>query len=116
MLRFVWLGAAVFFASSVACIAGPCGSEIGAMQARLNNRLDAAAAVAPQAAETPQALRHQQPTQRSLVSALIALGVVSPKKAKIIGMSMMRANEADEANDLVACERALASVDRTIGE
>jgi hypothetical protein len=118
MLRFVRLGlggAAFLASSSVSCIAGPCAPEIQAWLIKLNDRLEAAAAEAPSAPESLEALRHHQPTLRSLRSSLVMLGVVSPGSAKIIGMAMRRADQADKAGDLAACEGALARVDRLIG-
>lgn len=110
------MSAAVFLASStIDCFAGPCASEIAATERHLNDRLEAAAATAPLGPESIEALHHQQPTPRSLASALAALGVASPESAKMIGRAMRRAKQADEAGDVPACERALARIDRTIG-
>lgn len=112
--RLLGLSAAAFIALTTACAAGPCSPEIAAMEARLNARL-AAAAAAPSAPESAAALRHRQPTPRSLASALVALGVLSREKAKIIGQAMAQARQADQAGNEAACERALDEVERTIG-
>jgi hypothetical protein len=113
--RLLGLSAATFIALTMACAAGPCSTEIATMQARLNARLAAAAAAAPSAPESATALRHRQPTPRSVASALVALGVLSREKAKIIGQAMAQARQADQAGDKAACERALDEVERTIG-
>lgn len=109
------LSAGAIVASTVACAAGPCAPEISAMQARLNARLAEAAAAAPPAPESTQALRHHQPTPRSVASALVSLGVFSPERAKIIREAMSRARRAERAGNTAACERALDDVKRTIG-
>jgi len=51
----------------------------------------------------------------SVASALIAHGVLSPEKGKIIKEAMARARQADQACDNAACERALEEVEHTIG-
>jgi hypothetical protein len=45
---------------------------------------------------------------------LLALGKISPEKAKIIREAMARAREADEAGNKAACEQALEEVERAI--
>jgi len=109
------LSAAVLVATSMACLAGPCSSEIAAVQARLDARLAAKAATGPSAPESAEALRHRQPTPRSIAEALIALGKISPEKAKIIGGAMTRARDADQAGDKAACEDALREVEQALG-
>jgi hypothetical protein len=89
--------------------------RIAATERHLNDRLGAAAAIAPLRPESIEALHHEQPTPRSLASALAALGVASPESAKIIGTAMTQAKRADEARNVAAWERALARIDRTIG-
>lgn len=101
-------------ASTLACSAGPCWPEIARVQAHLDARLAAAVAAAPPGRERAAALHHHQPTPRSIASVLVALGVLSPEKAKIIGNAMERARQADQAGDEAACEQALKEVERTI--
>lgn len=112
--RLLGLSAAAFVALTMTCSAGPCLPEITAMQARLSARLAAAAAAAPSAPESAAALRHRQPTPRSVASALVALGVLSPEKAKIIAEAMARARQADRAGNRAACEDALEEIEHTI--
>jgi hypothetical protein len=45
---------------------------------------------------------------------LLALGKISPEKAKIIREAMARARETDEARNKAACEQALEEVERAI--
>lgn len=113
--RVLGLSAAALVASTMVSFAGPCLPEIVAMEARLNAGLVAAAAAAPSAPESAAALRHRQPTPRSVASALVALGVLSREKAKVIGDAMAQARQANQAGDKAACERALEEVKRTIG-
>jgi hypothetical protein len=113
--RLLVLSAAALVASTMGCAAGPCTPAIAAVQARLNARLAAAAAAAPSEVESAEALRHRQPTPQSVASALIAHGVLSPEKGKIIREAMARARKADQGGDNAACERALDEVEHTIG-
>ena len=108
------LAASVLTWLTIACSAGPCLPEIAAVQARLDARLAAAEATIPSAPESSAALRHQQPTPRSIADALLALGKISPEKAKIIREAMARARETDEAGNKAACEQALEEVERAI--
>lgn len=112
--RVLWLSAGMLAASTLACSAGPCSPEIARVQVHLDARLAAAVAAAPPGRERAAALHHRQPTPRSIASVLVALGVLSPEKAKIIGNAMERARQADQAGDEAACEQALKEVERTI--
>ena len=113
--RLLVVSAAALVASTMGCAAGPCTPAIATVQARLNTRLAAAAAAAPSLPESAQALHHRQPTPHSVASALIALGVLSPEKGKIIREAMARARQADQAGDNAACGQALEEVEHTIG-
>jgi len=108
------LAVSVLTWSTITCSAGPCLPEIAAVQAHLDARLAAAEATISSAPESSAALRHQQPTPRSIADALLALGKISPEKAKIIREGMARAREADEAGNRAACEQALEEVERAI--
>jgi hypothetical protein len=113
-----WLTAAtaiVFVMSSLACVAGPCSSEIASVQARLDARLDARAATGPTAPESAGALRHRQPTPGSIASAERGLGEISPENGKIIREAMAQARAADQAGDKAACDQALKRAERAIG-
>jgi hypothetical protein len=109
-----WLAASFFTALTVTCSAGPCLPEIAAVQARLDARLAAAEAGAPSAPESSAALRHQQPTPHSIADTLLALGKISPEKAKIIRERMAWARQADQAGNRTACQQALEDVERAI--
>ena len=100
--------------SSIDCSAGPCSSDIAAMQARLNARLEEKAAAGPTAPESQNALRHRQPTPRSLAEAERSLGELPPEKGGIVGAAMARARAADAAGDREACERALDEIRQAI--
>ena len=114
-LRLATLGAAAFLASMSMSYAGPCSGEIDRTQARLDARLDAAAAAGPSAPESGAALRHQQPTPGSIAAAESRLGDLSAAAVAAMKAAMARAREADRAGDVSACEQALAEVRRAIG-
>jgi type II secretory pathway component PulM len=112
--RLLALSGVVLAASTTTCSASPCSPEIERLQTRLDTRLETKADAGPSAPESRRALRHDQPTPRSIASAEAKLGEISPEKAKIIRESMARAREADQAGDNSVCEQALAEVRRTI--
>lgn len=114
VMRFAAAAAVMFVTSCVTCSAGPCSSEIAFIQARLDARLDATAATGPTAPESRNALRHRQPTPRSLAAAERGLGELSAEKGKTIAGAMTRARDADRAGDREACERALDEVRQAI--
>jgi hypothetical protein len=107
--------AAVMFAMpSIASLAGPCTSEIASVREHLNERLYAKAGVGPTAPESLGALRHRQPTPRSIAAAERQLGELSGQNGKIIVSALKRAGEADRVGDREACENALDEVWRAI--
>jgi hypothetical protein len=109
------LSAAALAASTIAGYAGPCSPEIDRMQARVDAKLEAAAGAAPSAPESSGALLHHQPTPASIAAAESRLGEISPRTVSAVRAAMARARKADRAGDKVACERALAQVQRRIG-
>lgn len=111
----LWLSAAALTASTIACAAGPCSSDIERMQAHIDARLEAAATSGPSMPEGSNALLNRQPTPRSMAAAEVAQGTISPEKVKVVREAMTRARDADQAGDKVTCEQALAEVQRTIG-
>jgi hypothetical protein len=113
--RLLGLSAATLTASTIACAAGPCSSEIERMQAHLDARLEAAASTGPSLPEGSNALLHRQPTPSSMAAAEIAHGKISPEKAEVVRAAMARARKADQAGDKATCEQALAEVQRSIG-
>jgi hypothetical protein len=104
----------MFVMSSIACSAGPCTSEIAAVRERLNARLYAKAAVGPMAPESLGALRHRQPTPRSIAAAERQLGESSGQNGKIIVSALKRAGDADRVGDRETCENALDEIWRAI--
>ncbi len=76
----------------------------------------AAARNGPTARETNAATDHRQPTPDSIAAAESRIGDISPGVVTVIETGMARAREADAANDRAVCERALAEVERAIGQ
>src|ERR1700738_532500 len=98
IMRLLVLGA-VFAASTSAGYAGPCSRAIDGMQARIDARLEAAGAAGPMAPVGSDAYLHRQPTPRSLAAAEARLGEVSPQTIAAVRAAMIRARDADRAND-----------------
>jgi hypothetical protein len=108
---------AIILALSVsASYAGPCSQEIDRMQAKFDAKLEARAAVAPSAPESPAATAHHQPTPNSIAGAEAELGVLSPKQVTAVTEALGRAREADRVGDQSACEQALSVAQHTLGE
>ena len=107
--------AAALAASMPAAYAGPCTHEIGRVQAVIDARLEAKAAAGPAARESTAATMNRQPTPGSIAAAEARLGEVSPQTIEAVGAAMAHARAADRADDKIACERALADVQRVIG-
>lgn len=113
--RLLVFGALALAASISASYAGPCSDQISNMQARIDAKLEAKAAAGPTARQGVGAGMHAQPTPRSVGSAEVALGQVSPETFDTVRQAMLRARAADSAGDKNACEQALADVQRAIG-
>ena len=90
-----------------AAVAGPCASEIYDVQVAIDQRLNAAAARGPEAAESSQATMHRQPTPKSLAQAEEQLGDLSPEAVRAAGEAMERARAADASGDAAVCAKAL---------
>jgi hypothetical protein len=86
------------------------------MQARVDAKLRADAALGPSATEGNAALTHRQPTPGSVATAEEKLGDLSARRAAALTQGMARARAADSAGDKSACERALAEVEHAIAE
>ena len=114
-LRVLVFGAMAVATSASAAHAGPCSDRIDAMQARIDAKLEAKAAVGPTAKEGVAAGMGVQPTPASIAAAEEKLGEISPKKLKAIKRGMARARVADKVGDLRACRKALAAVQRVLG-
>jgi hypothetical protein len=114
-LRLLVLAAAL--AASVGAVhAGPCAQQIALMQARFDAKLEAAARNGPTARETNAATDHRQPTPDSIAAAESRIGDISPGVVNVIETGLARARAAAAANDRAVCERALAEVQRAIGQ
>jgi hypothetical protein len=114
--RMLALSAVAFATSTSASLAGPCAAEIDATVARFNTALEANAAAGSTAnQEAVVGGRHIQPTPRSIAAAEEKLGEMSAETIELVKQAMDRARAADSAGDKVACEEALAEVQRTIG-
>jgi hypothetical protein len=114
-LRVLVFGAMAVATSASAAHAGPCSDRIDAMQARVDAKLEAKAAVGPTAKEGVAAGMGVQPTPASIAVAEEKLGDISPRKVKAIRRGMARARVADKVGDLRACRKALAAVQRVLG-
>ena len=112
--RLLVFGAMALIASVSASYAGPCTSDIGEMQARIDAKLRAKAAAGPTGRQAG-ASTHVQPTPRSIAPAEEKLGEVSAEAVTAVREAMLRAHAADSAGDKNACEQALAEVQRAIG-
>jgi hypothetical protein len=109
-------GAMSFVLSTSASHAGPCADQIDAMQARIDSALEAKAAAGPTGKEGVPAGMSVQPTPRSIAAAEEKLGDVSAQTVAVVGEGMARARAADAAGDASACEKALADVQRVVGQ
>jgi hypothetical protein len=108
--------AVILAASTSASYAGPCSEAIDRMQAKIDAKLEAAAAAGPSGMETGAATMHRQPTPRSVAGAEVRLGDVSKEQAEVFGAAMVRAREADRVGDQGACEQALSDAERALSQ
>jgi hypothetical protein len=108
--RLLMISAAALATSSIGSQAGPCSEEIYRMEVRLEALLQAKTRAGPTAPESPEALRHNQPTRESIAATARRLGLASPQAVEAVAQGMARAREADRAGDLDACLRSLVDV------
>jgi hypothetical protein len=113
--RFALSGAALV-GSAAASFAGPCSTDIDAMQHRIDAALEAKAAGGPAGKQGAAAGLSHQPTPQSLAAAEEELGDISPATVDAMRQAMARARTADSAGDKSACEAALAEVQRLLGQ
>jgi hypothetical protein len=113
--RSLVLGAVTVALLTLPGYAGPCTHDIDRMQAAIDARLEAKAAAGPAARESTAATTHHQPTPGSIAAAEAGLGEMSPQTIEAVGAAMAHARAADRADDKIACERALADVQRAVG-
>ena len=112
--RLTVLGAAALVASTTAGYAGPCSAEIERMQARVEAKIEAAAAAGATAPEFRRSCSPPANTRRDC-GRRARLGELSPQTVNAVREAMARAREVDRGGDLTTCEQALAEVQRTIG-
>jgi hypothetical protein len=114
-MRILLASVAVVLVTSIAAsLAGPCSQQIDGVQAKIDAKLEAIAAVGRSARESTAATMHRQPTPESIAAAESNLGDVSPEKVQAAEAFMTRARDADRAGDQSACEQALAEAQRVI--
>ncbi|MGA8154743.1 MAG: hypothetical protein WB822_00780 [Rhodoplanes sp.] len=94
--------------------AGPCTSEIDRLQAEVDAKIAATAAVGPTAPQSVDATLSHQPTPGSIAAAEEKLGE-GPDMTDAVA-ALKHAREADNANDKSACDEALAEVRRLLGQ
>jgi hypothetical protein len=110
------LALALSIAAPLSSLAGPCSSQIDDMQARIDARIAAEAAAGKEGAESVSAMKHHQPTPKTLAEAEVKIGDVTEKYAAKVGHAMAQARSADLAGDGAACEKALDLVRRSLAE
>jgi hypothetical protein len=94
--------------------AGSCSQDIDRGWVQVNEKIQARSAAGRSLPQGKIALLHRQPTSSSVSAAQEALvDVWLPMEAAVAALS--HAREADRINDRVACERALAEMQRLIG-
>lgn len=113
--RVLVCSAVAFLASMPMSYAGPCADDIGRMQGRIDDKLEAKAAAGPFTSESTGAKMSDQPTPRSMAATEEKLGEISPQAVEAVRQAMARARAADGAGDKAACEQALADVQRALG-
>jgi hypothetical protein len=114
IVRMTLWGAVVVATPTATCFAGPCTSQIDALQARIDAALEAKAAGGPSAQESVGATLSHQPTPSSIAAAEEKLHELSAQQVSAVKRAMARARAADAAGDTKACERALAKVQHVL--
>jgi hypothetical protein len=91
-----------------------CSQDIDRAWAEVNAKIHARSAFGRSVPQSTTALLHRQPTQSSVEAAEKTLvDVWLPMETAVAALS--HAREADRANDRIACQDALAEVQRAIG-
>jgi hypothetical protein len=109
----------VLSALAIACSvqtghASVCSKDIDRAWAKIDAKIQARIAVGRSVPQSTIALLHRQPTQNSIAAAEQTLSDAwQPMEMAVAALS--RAHQADGANDRMACEGALADVQRMIG-
>ena len=112
--KLLVLSAVAVALSSQPSRANSCSQHIDRAWAQVNAQIQARSAAGRSVPQSTIALLHRQPTQSSVAAAEKTLvDVWLPMETAVAALS--RAREADRANDRIACEEALAEVQRVIG-
>jgi hypothetical protein len=107
--------AVVFAFCPIAAHAGPCEQQLHETEIARGERLNALAAQGNAAPESTFATMHRQPTPNTVAQAEERAGEVSGANLTAVEKFLQEAHKADAANDLPACEKALAEVRKIIG-
>ena len=108
------LGAAAVAFSAQPGLATPCSYDIDRAWVQVNAKIQARVGAGRSAPQSKMAPLHRQPTPGSITAAEETLvDVWLPMETAVVALA--RAREADRANDRIACEGALAEVQRVIG-
>jgi hypothetical protein len=112
--KLLVLSVATVVSSTQSSRADSCSREIDRAWVQVNAKIQARSAAGRSIPQSTIALLHRQPTQSSVAAAEEKLVDVWLPMETAVG-SLARAREADRANDRIACEEALAEVQRVIG-
>jgi hypothetical protein len=108
------LGVAVVVYSTHPSLANSCSQDIDRAWVQINAKIQARVAAGRSAPQGTMALLHHQPTPSSIAaSEQTVLDVWLPIEMAVAALA--RAREADRTDDRIACERALAEVQRVTG-
>ena len=108
------LSAAIVTFSTQPSLASFCSQDIDRAWVQVNAKIQARVAAGRSAPQGTIALLHHQPTPSSVAAAEEMLGDIwVPIETAVAALA--RAREADGINDRIACEGALADVQRVIG-
>jgi GTP cyclohydrolase FolE2 len=110
------LCAAALVVSMSTTYAGPCSQEIARFRAEIDAKQHSNAAAGSSAPQSTAATTHRQPTPESIGAAESQLGEVSKEKFQAVMAAVEHASEADRADDLTACRKALADARRAFSQ
>jgi hypothetical protein len=108
------LSAVVVTFSTQPSLASSCSQDIDRAWVQVNTKIQARAAAGRSAPQGTIALLHHQPTPSSIAAAEETL-VDTWLPIETAVAALARARQADGINDRIACEGALADVQRVIG-
>ena len=112
--KHLFLSAAVVTFSTQPSLASSCSQGIDRAWIQVNAKIQARVAAGRSAPQGTIALLHHQPTPSSIAAAEeTVVDIWLPIETAVAALA--RAREADRINDRIACEGALAGVQRVIG-